>query len=69
MVAQAYADDIVSWVTGRMLQEQTSEASELLRSDFLFRDATAKVVVHVELQTDPNPDLPLRMLDYGEPYQ
>jgi hypothetical protein len=52
-----------------MLQEQTSEASELLRTDFLFRDATAKVVVHVELQTDPNPDLPLRMLDYGEPYQ
>jgi predicted transposase/invertase (TIGR01784 family) len=68
LIAEAYPNDIASWVAGFPLKGQTLEATELpsapIRADFLFRDETNRKVVHVEFQTAPDRDMALRMLEY-----
>jgi len=67
LITEAYPNDIASWVAGFPVKGQM-EATELpsapIRADFLFRDETKGKVIHVEFQTAPDRDMPLRMLEY-----
>ena len=63
-----FPTDFATWLLGEPIQLSTLSPSELsvepIRADALMLLQSSEVVLHVEFQTRPKPDIPFRMLDY-----
>lgn len=67
-LVETFPTDFATWLLGEpiiLTQLSPSELSlEPIRADALILRQSEQVVVHVEFQTEPKPDIPFRMLDY-----
>jgi predicted transposase/invertase (TIGR01784 family) len=67
-IAEQFSADIASWLLGESVVLSRLEPSELslepIRADALILLQSRDIVLHCEFQTDPDPDMPFRMLDY-----
>ncbi|MGQ9865390.1 MAG: Rpn family recombination-promoting nuclease/putative transposase, partial [Pseudanabaenaceae cyanobacterium] len=67
-LAATYPADLAAWLVGEplpLVEVQPQElALEPIRADSLILLQSENLLLHVEFQTQPDPDMPLRMLDY-----
>jgi predicted transposase/invertase (TIGR01784 family) len=67
-LAETYSADFVAWLLGEstpLTQLSPSELSlEPIRADALILLQSEELVLHLEFQTEPSPDIPYRVLDY-----
>ena len=67
-LAETFPLDFAQWLLGKpipLTQLSPSELSlEPIRADALILLESEEVVLHVEFQTRPEPDIPFRMIDY-----
>jgi predicted transposase/invertase (TIGR01784 family) len=67
-LVENFADDFASWLLGEPISLTRLSPTELsvepIRADALILLQSDEVVVHIEFQTQPDPDLPFRMADY-----
>jgi predicted transposase/invertase (TIGR01784 family) len=67
-IAATYASDMAAWLLGKPIKLTELKPSELslepIRADSLIFLQSEEVVLHIEFQTDPDEDIPFRMLDY-----
>jgi predicted transposase/invertase (TIGR01784 family) len=67
-LVETFPTDFATWLLGEpitLIELSPSELSlEPIRADALILRQSEQVVVHVEFQTEPKPDIPFRMLDY-----
>jgi predicted transposase/invertase (TIGR01784 family) len=67
-LVENFADDFASWLLGETISLTRLSPTELsvepIRADALILLQSDEVVVHIEFQTQPDPDLPFRMADY-----
>lgn len=63
-----FPESFVRWLLGSpvpLIQLQPTElSSEPIRADSLILLRAQNLILHLEFQTDPDPDIPLRMADY-----
>jgi predicted transposase/invertase (TIGR01784 family) len=68
-LAQTYSQDFSSWLLGREILFTELKPRELslepLRADSLILLKSARVILHIEMQTDPDEDMGFRMADYA----
>jgi predicted transposase/invertase (TIGR01784 family) len=68
-LAETFPSDLASWLLGQPLPLTKLEPSELsaepIRADSVIFLQGEQLILHVEFQTSPKPDLPFRMVDYG----
>ncbi len=68
-LAQTYSQDFSSWLLGREILFTELKPTELslepLRADSLILLKSARVILHIEMQTDPEEDMGFRMADYA----
>jgi predicted transposase/invertase (TIGR01784 family) len=67
-IAETFSADIATWLLGADIALTKLEASELsvepIRPDALILLESENLILHIEFQTDPKPDLPFRVADY-----
>ena len=68
VLVEEFTADIVEWLLGETIVLTTLESTELL-ADPIYTDSLAllqseNLILHLEFQVTPKPDLPFRMLDY-----
>ncbi|HAN46299.1 MAG TPA: hypothetical protein DCQ32_07065 [Cyanobacteria bacterium UBA8156] len=67
-LAATYPADLAAWLLGEAMPWVEVQPQELaldpIRADALILLQSENVLLHVEFQTQPDPDMPLRMLDY-----
>ena len=67
-LVETFSDDFASWLLGEPITLTELSPSELslepIRADALILRQSEQLVVHIEFQTEPKPDIPFRMLDY-----
>ncbi len=67
-IAETFPTAIASWLLGQPLSLTKLEPSELsvepIRADSLIFLKSDQIILHVEFQTSPEPNLPFRMADY-----
>jgi predicted transposase/invertase (TIGR01784 family) len=67
-LVETFPTDFATWLLGEPVSLTELSPSELslepIRADALILRQSEQVVVHVEFQTEPKPDIPFRMLDY-----
>ncbi len=64
-----YPQDFSSWLLGEPIQFTELLPKELsieaIRADSMILLQSLSVILHLEFQTDPDPDMPFRMADYA----
>lgn len=67
-LAETFSTDFATWLLGEpitLTQLSPSELSlEPIRADALILLQSDEVVLHIEFQTQPKPDIPFRLIDY-----
>ncbi|MGR3277220.1 Rpn family recombination-promoting nuclease/putative transposase [Acaryochloris marina NIES-2412] len=67
-LAESFSSDFASWLLGEpipLAQLSPSELSlEPIRADALILLTSDEYILHVEFQTEPDPNMPYRMADY-----
>ncbi|MEC4802718.1 MAG: Rpn family recombination-promoting nuclease/putative transposase [Jaaginema sp. PMC 1079.18] len=67
-LSERFSADIASWLLGEPITLTRLSPTELslqpLRADALILLQSEKVVLHIEFQTKPDPEMPFRMADY-----
>jgi len=67
-LAENFKDDLATWLLGSPIKltelSPTELSSEPIRADSLILLQSDDLVLHTEFQTDPDEDIPFRMLDY-----
>lgn len=67
-LVETFSPDFATWLLGEPISLTELSPSELslepIRADALILRQSEQVVVHIEFQTEPKPDIPFRMLDY-----
>lgn len=67
-LSERFSADIASWLLGESITLTRLSPTELslqpLRADALILLQSERVVLHIEFQTQPDPDMPFRMADY-----
>ncbi|NER24542.1 MAG: Rpn family recombination-promoting nuclease/putative transposase [Symploca sp. SIO1C2] len=67
-LAEQFSPDFTRWLLGKpitLTQLSPTELSlEPIRADSLILLQSENMVLHLEFQTKPNPDIPFRMIDY-----
>lgn len=67
-LAKSYSQDFAQWLFGEPIGLTQLSPSELsvspIRADALILLASEQVVLHLECQTQPDPDIAFRMADY-----
>jgi predicted transposase/invertase (TIGR01784 family) len=67
-LAETFPTDFASWLLGEPITLTTLKPSELsvepIRADSVIFLRSAKIILHIEFQTDPNKNIPFRMADY-----
>ncbi|ACB54563.1 hypothetical protein cce_5217 [Crocosphaera subtropica ATCC 51142] len=67
-IAANFKRDIATWLLGKPMELTELKPSELslepIRADSLIFLESEDLVLHIEFQTDPDEDIPFRMLDY-----
>jgi predicted transposase/invertase (TIGR01784 family) len=67
-LAENFSTDFASWLLGESVTLTELKPSELLlepiRADALILLQSDAVILHLEFQTRPKPEIPFRMLDY-----
>ena len=67
-LAETFSTDFASWLLGEPITLTELSPSELslepIRADALMLLQSDEIVLHVEFQTQPDPNMPFRMLDY-----
>ncbi|MDZ7991227.1 MAG: Rpn family recombination-promoting nuclease/putative transposase [Nostoc sp. EfeVER01] len=67
-LAETFSSDFATWLLGESINLTELSPSELslepIRADALILLQSDKVVLHLEFQTQPNADIPFRMIDY-----
>jgi predicted transposase/invertase (TIGR01784 family) len=67
-LAETYSRDFASWLLGEPLTLAVLSPSELslepIRADALILLESQEVILHLEFQTEPDENMPFRMLDY-----
>ena len=67
-IAENFSRDIARWLLGRPMALTKMEPSELsvepIRADAMILLEAADLILHVEFQTDPDPEMAFRMADY-----
>lgn len=65
---ETFSIDFASWLLGEPIALTELSPSELslepIRADVLILMQSDSLVLHVEFQTQPDPEIPFRMLDY-----
>jgi predicted transposase/invertase (TIGR01784 family) len=64
-----YPQDFSSWLLGEQIAFTELLPKELsiepIRADSMILLQSLKIILHLEFQTDPDPDMPFRMADYA----
>ncbi len=64
-----YPQDFSSWILGEPIAFTELLPKELsiepIRADSMILLQSLKIILHLEFQTDPDPDMPFRMADYA----
>ena len=67
-LAEIFPQDFASWIFGRPIELTELSPTELslepIRTDSLILLQGNDEVLHIEFQTSPKPDLPMRLADY-----
>jgi len=67
-IAENFKEDLATWLLGVPVKLTELSPTELfnepIRADSLILLQSQDLVLHVEFQTDPDEDIPFRMLDY-----
>lgn len=67
-LAETFTADIATWILGEYVNLTKMEPTELslepIRADALILLESDNLVVHLEFQTDPDPEMPFRSADY-----
>jgi predicted transposase/invertase (TIGR01784 family) len=67
-LAENFPTDFATWLLGKPIALTKLEPSELsvepIRADSVIFLQSAEIILHVEFQTAPDPNIPFRMLDY-----
>ncbi|MGR3278681.1 Rpn family recombination-promoting nuclease/putative transposase [Acaryochloris marina NIES-2412] len=67
-LAESFSSDFASWLIGEPIPLTELSPSELslepIRADALILLASEEYILHVEFQTEPDPNMPYRMADY-----
>ena len=67
-LAENFAADFASWILGEAITLTKLEPSELLvepiRADSVIFLESSEIILHIEFQTEPNKNIPFRMVDY-----
>jgi predicted transposase/invertase (TIGR01784 family) len=67
-LAETFATDFARWLLGEAIALSELSPTELslepIRADALILLQSEDIVLHLEFQTQPKPDIPFRMLDY-----
>jgi predicted transposase/invertase (TIGR01784 family) len=67
-LVEVYLPDFSQWFTGQSIPfsilQPTELSAEPIRADSIIFLQSASLILHIEFQTQPDPDIPLRMLDY-----
>jgi predicted transposase YdaD len=67
-IAETFTGDLTAWLLDEAMPLTRMEPSELLlepiRADSLILLESDNLVLHLEFQTEPKPDIPFRMTDY-----
>jgi predicted transposase/invertase (TIGR01784 family) len=67
-LAETFPSDFASWLLGEPITFSKLEPSELsvqpIRADSVIFLKSARMILHIEFQTDPNKNIPFRMTDY-----
>lgn len=68
LIAELYSPDFATWLLGKPITLTKLSPTELsiepIRADALILLQSDEVVLHIEFQTEPDKDMPFRMLDY-----
>ncbi|BDM83809.1 hypothetical protein AM10699_66700 (plasmid) [Acaryochloris marina MBIC10699] len=67
-LAESFSTDFASWLIGEPIALTELSPTELslepIRADSLILLQSDEVVLQIEFQTEPNPNMPFRMADY-----
>jgi predicted transposase/invertase (TIGR01784 family) len=67
-IAENFSDDLASWLLGSPISLTVLDPTELqvepIRADSLIFLQSEELILHTEFQTDPDSNIPFRMLDY-----
>ena len=67
-LAEKFPEDISSWLIGNRIALVELNPTELnvdpIRADSIILLTNKNLILHIEFQTDPDPDIPFRMADY-----
>lgn len=67
-LAESFSTEVATWLLGERISlfklEPTELSVEPIRADSLILLEAEDLILHVEFQTGPDADMPLRMLDY-----
>ncbi|MEA5618671.1 Rpn family recombination-promoting nuclease/putative transposase, partial [Cronbergia sp. UHCC 0137] len=67
-LAETFPTDFATWLLGTPIHFTKLKPSELsvepIRADSLIFLQSISIILHIEFQTRPDPDLPFRMADY-----
>ena len=67
-LAENFSADFASWILGKSITLTKLETSELstepIRADSVIFLESSALILHIEFQTEPNPNIPFRMADY-----
>ncbi|MBE9196113.1 Rpn family recombination-promoting nuclease/putative transposase, partial [Synechocystis sp. LEGE 06083] len=67
-LAESFSEDYAEWLLGRPIQLTKLSPTELslepIRADSLILEQSEDLVLHLEFQTEPDPTMGFRMLDY-----
>lgn len=67
-LAENYSRDFAQWLLGESIELTQLSPSELMvepiRADALILLESQDTVLHLEFQTQPDPEIPFRMVDY-----
>ncbi len=68
VLVEQFTADIATWLLGEPIAFTTLESTELLvdpiHTDSLVLLQSENLILHLEFQVDPKPEVPFRMLDY-----
>ena len=68
VLVEQFTADIVTWLLGEPIALTRLESTELLvdpiQTDSLVLLGSEDLILHLEFQVEPKPELPFRMLDY-----
>ena len=67
-LAESFSEDYAAWLLGRPIKLTKLSPTELslepIRADSLILEQLEDLVLHLEFQTEPDPTMAFRMLDY-----